>query len=130
MRRAGCCTGCCACAAFTQDDAHIFCLPEQVKSEIKNVIDFVFDTMKLFGFNDFKIEVSTRPKKSIGTDQDWQTATEALKESLDEKGLNIDINEGDGAFYGPKIDIKIKGCDRPLVAVRDDPVRFCVAGEI
>ena len=94
--------------SFTQDDAHIFCLPEQVKSEIKNVIDFVFDAMKLFGFNDFKIEVSTRPKKSIGTDQDWHAATEALKESLDEKGLKYDINEGDGAFYGPKIDIKLK----------------------
>jgi threonyl-tRNA synthetase len=94
--------------SFTQDDAHIFCLPEQVKPEIKGVIDFVFDAMKLFGFNDFKIEVSTRPKKSIGTGEDWQTATEALKESLDEKGLSYAINEGEGAFYGPKIDIKLK----------------------
>ncbi len=94
--------------SFTQDDAHIFCLPEQVKQEIKGVIDFVFDAMALFGFKDLKIEVSTRPAKSIGADDDWQRATAALKESLDEKGLKYEINEGDGAFYGPKIDIKLK----------------------
>ncbi len=94
--------------SFTQDDAHIFCLPEQVKAEIKDVLDFVFDTMKLFGFKDFHIELSTRPKKSIGTDEDWQRATDALRTSLDEKKLPYDINEGDGAFYGPKIDIKLK----------------------
>ncbi|MFB3919679.1 MAG: threonine--tRNA ligase [Candidatus Velamenicoccus archaeovorus] len=94
--------------SFTQDDAHIFCLPEQVKAEIKDVLDFVFDTMKLFGFKDFHIELSTRPKKSIGTDEDWQRATDALRASLDEKKLSYDINEGDGAFYGPKIDIKLK----------------------
>jgi len=94
--------------SFTQDDAHIFCLPDQVKAEIKDVLDFVFDTMKLFGFTDFHIELSTRPKKSIGTDEDWQRATDALRASLDEKKLAYDINEGDGAFYGPKIDIKLK----------------------
>jgi len=93
---------------FTQDDAHIFCLPEQVKEEIKAVIDFVFDTMKVFGFNDVGIELSTRPEKSIGSDEDWQKATAALEESLKEKGLKYEINPGDGAFYGPKIDIKIK----------------------
>lgn len=93
---------------FTQDDAHIFCLPQQVKPEIKGVIDFVFDAMSLFGFKDFKIEVSTRPKKSIGTDEDWQRATDALKEALDEKSLAYEVNEGEGAFYGPKIDIKLR----------------------
>jgi threonyl-tRNA synthetase len=96
--------------SFTQDDAHIFCLPEQVKAEIKGVIDFVFDAMHLFGFKDLKIEVSTRPAKSIGTDDDWQRATSALRESLDEKKLAYEINEGDGAFYGPKIDIKLRDC--------------------
>ena len=93
---------------FTQDDAHIFCLPEQLKQEIKSVIDFVFDTMKTFGFEDVGIELSTRPEKSIGTDEDWQKATEALEEALKEKGLKYDVNPGDGAFYGPKIDIKLK----------------------
>jgi len=93
---------------FTQDDAHIFCLPEQLKAEIKAVMDFVFDTMKVFGFNAVSIELSTRPQKSIGSDQDWKKATQALEEALKEKGLVYDINEGDGAFYGPKIDIKIK----------------------
>jgi len=93
---------------FTQDDAHIFCLPGQLKPEIKGVIDFVFDTMKVFGFNDLSIELSTRPEKSIGSDEDWQSATRALEEALEEKGLAYDVNAGDGAFYGPKIDIKLK----------------------
>ncbi|MBN1913227.1 MAG: threonine--tRNA ligase [Candidatus Omnitrophica bacterium] len=93
---------------FTQDDAHIFCLPQQLKAEIKGIIDFVFDTMKVFGFNDLGIELSTRPEKFIGTEEDWRLATAALTESLEEKGLSYEINAGDGAFYGPKIDIKLK----------------------
>ncbi len=93
---------------FTQDDAHIFCLPEQLKEEIKSIIDFVFDTMKVFGFQDASIELSTRPEEHIGTDRDWQSATSALEESLKEKGLPYDVNAGEGAFYGPKIDIKLK----------------------
>jgi threonyl-tRNA synthetase len=93
---------------FTQDDAHIFCLPSQLKAEIKGVVNFVFDTMKLFGFDKLGIELSTRPQKSTGTDEDWQLATGALEDSLKELGLAYDINEGDGAFYGPKIDIKLK----------------------
>jgi threonyl-tRNA synthetase len=93
---------------FTQDDAHIFCLPQQLQEEIKGIIDFVFDTMKVFGFNDVSIELSTRPEKSIGSDEDWNLATQALRDALDQKGLTYDVNEGDGAFYGPKIDIKLK----------------------
>lgn len=93
---------------FTQDDAHIFCQPEQLKEEIKKIVDFVFLAMRDFGFNDVSIELSTRPKDSIGRDDDWQRATSALEDSLKEKGLAYDINEGDGAFYGPKIDIKLK----------------------
>jgi threonyl-tRNA synthetase len=93
---------------FTQDDAHIFCLPEQLGQEIKAVIDFVFETMKVFGFQDVGIELSTRPEKSIGSDQDWQKATQALEDALKQKGLAYEVNEGDGAFYGPKIDIKLK----------------------
>ena len=93
---------------FTQDDAHIFCLPQQLRSEIKGIIDFVFDTMKAFGFKDWSIELSTQPQKHIGSEDDWQKATSALEEALKEKGLRYDINAGDGAFYGPKIDIKLK----------------------
>jgi threonyl-tRNA synthetase len=92
---------------FTQDDAHIFCRRDQIKDEVMAVIDFVFDVMRDFGFNDLKIEVSTRPEKYIGTLENWETATTALKESLETKKLAYQINEGDGAFYGPKIDIKL-----------------------
>ena len=92
---------------FTQDDAHILCTPEQLKVEIKNIIDFVREIMAVFGF-DYEIEISTRPEKSIGTDEDWEKATNALIESVQEINLPHQINEGDGAFYGPKIDVKIQ----------------------
>lgn len=92
---------------FTQDDAHILCAPEQLDSEIKNVLSFVQDVMAIFDF-EFEMELSTRPEKSIGSDQDWDRATSALKNALVDSGLPFDINEGDGAFYGPKIDIKLK----------------------
>ncbi|MDD4980437.1 MAG: threonine--tRNA ligase [Candidatus Omnitrophica bacterium] len=93
---------------FTQDDAHIFCLPEQLVQEIQMIIEFVFDTMKVFGFSDVGIELSTRPEKYIGSEEDWQLATEALEAALKEKGLTYTVNAGEGAFYGPKIDIKLK----------------------
>ncbi|MBU0759871.1 MAG: threonine--tRNA ligase [Candidatus Omnitrophica bacterium] len=99
---------------FTQDDAHIFCLPSQVADEIKGVIDFVMDTMKVFGFTDYKIDLSTRPPQFIGSADMWDRATGALKEALDSKGMTYEINEGEGAFYGPKIDIMVKDAlDRP-----------------
>jgi threonyl-tRNA synthetase len=93
---------------FTQDDAHIFCLPEQLGEEIKAIIDFVFETMRDFGFEELGIELSTRPEKYIGSDEDWRRATDALEAALKEKGLSYDVNLGEGAFYGPKIDIKLK----------------------
>ncbi len=93
---------------FTQDDAHIFCLKEQAENEIIKVIDFVGDTLKVFGFDDYSIELSTRPANSIGTDADWKAAEGALVNSLKKKGLKYEVNEGEGAFYGPKIDIKLK----------------------
>lgn len=93
---------------FTQDDAHIFCLPEQLGAEIKSVIDFVFEIMKDFGFDKLDIELSTRPKEYIGSEEDWRLATQTLKDALQDKGLNYGLNEGEGAFYGPKIDIKLK----------------------
>lgn len=93
---------------FTQDDAHIFCLREQVEDEIIKVIDFIVDTLNVFGFEDFSVEISTRPEKSIGNDADWEAAEAALVGALKRKYLNYTVNEGDGAFYGPKIDIKLK----------------------
>jgi threonyl-tRNA synthetase len=92
---------------FTQDDAHILCMPEQLNDEIKSIIDFVVEVMGIFGF-DFEMEISTRPEKSIGTDQDWRRATGALVKALDEKGFQYRLCEGEGAFYGPKIDVKLK----------------------
>ena len=93
---------------FTQDDAHIFLRPEQIKDEVVSVIDFIFETMKDFGFTDLHIELSTRPEKFMGSAANWDKATSALREALEAKKLKYDINEGDGAFYGPKIDIKLK----------------------
>ncbi|MDR1035244.1 MAG: threonine--tRNA ligase [Deltaproteobacteria bacterium] len=92
---------------FTQDDAHIFCTPSQVEGEILGVLTFVRDMMAAFDF-DFELELSTRPEKSIGTDHDWEMATSALKAALEGIGKPYEINEGDGAFYGPKIDVKLK----------------------
>ncbi len=92
---------------FTQDDAHILCLPEQLNDEIIGVVKFVQDIMDIFGF-EYTLEVSTRPQKSIGSDKDWERATNALFQALKTIGLGYEINEGDGAFYGPKIDVKIK----------------------
>ena len=92
---------------FTQDDAHILCTPEQLDGEIKGVLQFVQDVMGIFGF-EYEVEISTRPEKSIGSDQDWDLATNALMGALKDSGLEFEINAGDGAFYGPKIDIKLK----------------------
>jgi len=92
---------------FTQDDAHIFCTPDQLNIEIKRVLDFVDDVMGIFGFS-YEVELSTRPQKSIGSDEIWEHATQALIQALEDKGLEYHICKGEGAFYGPKIDIKLK----------------------
>lgn len=92
---------------FTQDDAHIFCTPEQFVDEIHRIIDFVDDTMKIFGLS-FEVELSTRPDDFVGEIENWDRAEAGLKEALDQKGLEYELNEGDGAFYGPKIDFKLK----------------------
>ena len=94
---------------FTQDDAHILCTPDQLYQEIARIIDFVRDVMGIFQFT-YEMELSTRPEKSIGTDEDWERATAALRTVLDKNHIPYDINEGDGAFYGPKIDVKLKDC--------------------
>lgn len=91
---------------FTQDDAHIFCMPSQIKSLVLEILDFVGSLMRAFDFK-YEMEISTKPEKAIGSDEIWQNATDALKQALDEQGLKYGIDEGGGAFYGPKIDIKI-----------------------
>lgn len=92
--------------SFTQDDAHIFMTPAQIKEEIKGVVELIDKVYKVFNF-DYHIELSTRPENSMGSDEDWELATEGLKNALDELGRDYVINEGDGAFYGPKIDFHL-----------------------
>jgi len=92
---------------FTQDDAHILCTPEQLNDEIKAVADFIDYAMDIFGF-DYEVELSTRPENAIGSDRDWEMAEAALRQALNDNGKAYGINEGDGAFYGPKIDFKLK----------------------
>lgn len=95
--------------SFTQDDAHIYMLPEQIKGEIIGVIELTDYLYRIFGF-DYHIELSTKPEKAIGSDETWEMATQALREALEEKGLEYRVNEGDGAFYGPKIDFHLQDC--------------------
>ena len=95
---------------FTQDDAHIFCTPEQIEAEIIGVIELAFEIYRAFGFEDFHIELSTKPVKHIGSDEIWDISTNALKDALKHKKIEYKINEGDGAFYGPKIDFHIRDC--------------------
>ena len=92
---------------FTQDDAHIFCTPEQLVGEINEIIDFVVDAMKIFNMT-FEVELSTRPESYVGSLENWERAEAGLREAMDKRGMKYDINEGDGAFYGPKIDFKFK----------------------
>lgn len=93
---------------FTQDDAHIFCLPEQVTDEIQGVLDLTRNVLSAFGFTEFETYLSTRPENAQGGDEVWDRAEAALKEALDKSGLPYELNEGDGAFYGPKIDVEIR----------------------
>ncbi len=93
--------------AFTQDDAHILCRPDQIDAEVKGVMQFIQDVAGIFGF-EYRMELSTRPEKSIGSDADWEQATSALRSALEDSGHPFEINAGDGAFYGPKIDVKLK----------------------
>ena len=95
---------------FTQDDAHIFCLEEQLKGEISRIMNMVDRMYRVFGFDDYHVELSTRPIKRIGSDQLWDKSEIILKETIDAQGLDYKINEGEGAFYGPKIDYHIRDC--------------------
>ena len=93
---------------FTQDDAHIFCLPDQIATEIRGVLDLTEELLSTFGFAEYEVNLSTRPDKSVGSDEIWQRAEGALVEALNSKGWGYTIDDGGGAFYGPKIDVKIK----------------------
>lgn len=93
---------------FTQDDAHIFCLPGQLEEEIKKIIDFVVYMLSTFGFKEYDVYLSTRPEKFVGSQENWQKATNALKNALEQKKMKYEVDLGEGVFYGPKIDIKIK----------------------
>ncbi|MFN3921451.1 MAG: threonine--tRNA ligase, partial [Caldimicrobium sp.] len=93
---------------FTQDDAHIFCREDQLEEELVQVLDLVIHFLKIFGFNEYEIFVSTRPEKFVGDPQVWEKAENALKWALEKKGLEYNIDPGEGVFYGPKIDLKIK----------------------
>lgn len=93
---------------FTQDDAHIFCRPDQLEKEITSILDFTVDILKTFGFDRYDIYLSTRPEKFVGSTENWEKATTALSKALEMKGLSYQIDPGEGVFYGPKIDIKIK----------------------
>jgi len=93
---------------FTQDDAHLFCRPDQIESEVSHVLDFTFFMMKTFGFSDFEVYLSTRPDKAVGSEERWTQATSALEAALKNRGVAYEVDPGEGVFYGPKIDIKIK----------------------
>jgi threonyl-tRNA synthetase len=95
---------------FTQDDAHIFCTEEQLENEILKVLDFTLFILKTFGFTDYDIYLSTKPEKCVGTEEGWERATNSLKNALSNKGLEYAVDPGEGVFYGPKIDIKVKDC--------------------
>jgi len=96
--------------AFTQDDAHIFCTVDQLASEIEGAIQFTIDVYKKFGFEKYKLFIATRPQKSMGSDEIWNRATQALTQSLEKLGLDYALKEGEGAFYGPKIEFNIEDC--------------------
>ncbi len=106
--RAGALHGLLRVRGFTQDDAHIFCRPDQLDDEIFNILDLNLHILQTFGFDQYDIYLSTRPEKYVGSDENWGQSTEALKRALEKKGLAYEIDPGEGVFYGPKIDIKIK----------------------
>jgi threonyl-tRNA synthetase len=95
---------------FTIDDAHILCTPEQLEDEIISVFNFSIEFLDLFGFSGYEIYLATKPERRVGTDAGWEAATNALRIALDHAGVDYDVDEGGGAFYGPKIDIKVKDC--------------------
>jgi threonyl-tRNA synthetase len=93
---------------FTQDDAHIYCKPDELTGEIQNVLDLTMEMLSKFGFSEYDVYLSTRPEKYVGSEDSWDHATEALRKAMEQKGVAFTVDPGEGVFYGPKIDIKIK----------------------
>ena len=113
---------------FTQDDAHIFCRPEQVEDEVGGVLELTFELMEAFGFSDYSIALSTRPEKYVGDLEMWEHATSSLQGALEARGLPFTVDDGGGAFYGPKIDINITDALGTSLAMHHRPVRLQSAG--
>jgi threonyl-tRNA synthetase len=118
---------------ITQDDAHIFCRPDQVADEVNGVLDFTFEMLGSFGLNEYEVMLSTRPEKAVGDDEQWELATDSLRRTLEDRGMSYGVDEGGGAFYGPKIDVHIRDAiGRPwqLTTVQFDfnlPERFAIS---
>jgi threonyl-tRNA synthetase len=118
---------------MTQDDAHIFCRPDQVADEVNGVLDFTFEMLGSFGLNEYEVMLSTRPEKAVGDDEQWELATDSLRRTLEDRGMSYGVDEGGGAFYGPKIDVHIRDAiGRPwqLTTVQFDfnlPERFDIS---
>jgi threonyl-tRNA synthetase len=93
---------------FTQDDAHIFCRPDQIVDEVSGVLDMTFDLLRKFEFTEFEVMLSTRPDKAVGSEEEWELATGSLRQTLEQQGIDYQVDEGGGVFYGPKIDVHIR----------------------
>lgn len=106
--RAGVLHGLLRIRGFTQDDSHIFCTPDQAQGEVRSLLGFVLSVLRAFGFDDFEAVLATRPEKAVGAEEGWQSAIAALRGALDAEGLAFEIDEGGGAFYGPKIDVRVR----------------------
>ncbi|GIW11964.1 MAG: hypothetical protein KatS3mg061_3021 [Dehalococcoidia bacterium] len=109
---------------FTQDDAHIFCTPEQIDAEIGALVDLAITVLRDFGFETFEFCLSTKPEKAVGAPEQWEVAEAALRGALEARNLRYQLEVGGGAFYGPEDRLYRQGCDRPLLAALDHPVRL------
>ena len=111
---------------FTQDDAHIFCKEEQIQEEVSTFIDLIFEVYKNFGFDEIIIKLSTRPEKRVGSEEIWDKSEEALTKALDNKNLKWELQPGEGAFYGPKIEFSLKDCLNRVWQCGTIQVDFCL----
>ena len=112
---------------FTQDDAHIFCTPEQVQEEVSACVQMVYDMYQTFGFKDIAVKLSTRPEKRVGSDEIWDKAEAALEQALKSMNISFDLQEGEGAFYGPKIEFTLRDCLDQNLAMWHRSIGLCFA---